>query len=134
MAAPRDLRGTLVLYQVGAASRLQRAQRPFPPGGRPVRSKRGATARRRQPTSARVVAVLNGCATRGSDADDTEQALADRGVEVCPVRIGQRVVFQFLRDLASVTRPSEPTGKAAAEIARVPAVLSVHREHSRGTP
>ena len=37
-------------------------------------------------TAARVVAVLNGCATRGSDADDAEQALADRGVEVCPVR------------------------------------------------
>ena len=31
-------------------------------------------------TAARVVAVLNGCATRGSDAADAEQALVDRGV------------------------------------------------------
>ena len=81
-----------------------------------------------------VVAVLNGCATMGSDADDAEQALADRGVEVCPVRIGQRVVFARSLHTGQVAQELEPTGKAAAEIARVHAVLSVHSMHSRGTP
>ena len=85
-------------------------------------------------TAARVVAVLNGCAARGSDADDAEQALVDRGVEVCPVRIGQRVVFARSLHTGQVAQELEPTGKAAAEIARVHAVLSVHREHTRGTP
>ena len=85
-------------------------------------------------TAARVVAVLNGCATRGSDADDAEQALADRGVEVCPVRIGQRVVFARSLHTGQVAQELDPTGKAAAEIARVHAALSVHREHTRGTP
>ena len=85
-------------------------------------------------TAARVVAVLNGCAARGSDADDAEQALVDRGVEVCPVRIGQRVVFARSLHTGQVAQELEPTGKAAAEIARVHAALSVHREHTRGTP
>ena len=85
-------------------------------------------------TAARVVAVLNGCATRGSDADDAEQALVDRGVEVCPVRIGQRVVFARSLHTGQVAQELEPSGKAAGEIARVHAVLSVHREHTRGTP
>ena len=85
-------------------------------------------------TTAWVVAVLNGCAARGSDADDAEQALVDRGVEVCPVRIGQRVVFARSLHTGQVAQELEPTGKAAAEIARVHTALSVHREHTRGTP
>ena len=39
----------------------------------------------------RVIVVLSGCAARGSDADEAEAALVDRGVEVCPFRIGHRV-------------------------------------------
>ena len=85
-------------------------------------------------TAARVVAVLNGCAARGSDADDAEQALADRGVEVCPVRIGQRVVFARSLHTGQTAQELEPSGKAAGEIARVHGVLSVHREHTRGSP
>ena len=85
-------------------------------------------------TAARVVAVLNGCAAKGSDADDAEQALGDRGVEVCPVRIGQRIVFSRSLHTGQVAQELEPSGKAADEIARVHAVLSVHREHSRETP
>ena len=84
-------------------------------------------------TAARVVAVLNGCAGRGNDAADAEQAIVDRGVEVCPVRIGQRVVFARALHTGQVAQELEPTGKAAAEIARVHAALSVHREHTRGT-
>ena len=70
--------------------------------------------RLRSVTAALVVAVLNGCAARGRDADEAAEALTDRGVEVCPARIGQRVV------------------PAAAEIVRVHAALSVHRERTKG--
>ena len=87
--------------------------------------------RLRSVTAAPVVAVLNGCAARGSDADDAEQALADRGIAVCPVRIGQRVVFARSLHTGQVAQEVAPGGKAADEIAGVHAVLSVHREHRR---
>ena len=82
-------------------------------------------------TAARVVAVLNGCAGRGSDAADAEQALVDRGVEVCPVRIGQRVVFARSLHTGRVAQELEPTGKAAAEIARVRGALCAGRTGSQ---
>ena len=89
----------------------------------------------RSVTAAPAVAVLNGCAARGSDADDAEQALVDRGVQVCPARLGQRVVFARSLHTGQVAQELEPNGKAAAEIARVHAALSVHSEHTtRGTP
>ena len=50
-------------------------------------------ARVRAVTAAPVVAVLNGCATRGQDADQVAAALAGVDVQVAPVRIGQRIVL-----------------------------------------
>ena len=85
-------------------------------------------------TAARVVAVLNGCATRGSDADDAEQALADRGVEVCPVRIGQRVVFARSLHTGQVAQELEPTGKAGRrDSARACCALCAQRAHQGDT-
>ena len=40
-----------------------------------------------------VVAVLNGCPSRGRTAEEAAAALVRLGVEVCPVRIGQRIAF-----------------------------------------
>lgn len=67
----------------------------------------------------RVIVVLNGCAARGSDADEAEAALADRGVEVCPFRIGHRVAFARSLIDGLTAQEVEPKGKAAYEAARV---------------
>ena len=71
----------------------------------------------------RVVVVLNGCAARGRDADEAEAALADRGVEVCPVRIGHRVAFARSLLGGLTAQEAEPGGRAADEIARVHAFI-----------
>ena len=44
-------------------------------------------------TAAPVVVVLNACPSRGRDADEAAEALAGQRIEVCPVRVGQRIVF-----------------------------------------
>ena len=87
--------------------------------------------RLRSITAAPMVAVLNGCAARSRDADDAEQALVDRGVQVCPARIGQRVAFARSLHTGQVAQEVNRVAFAAAEIARVHAALSVHREHTR---
>ena len=72
-----------------------------------------AIDRLRSVTAAPVVAVLNGSAARGRDADDAEVALFERGVEVCPVRIGQRVVFARSLHTGQVVQVNVPLAKPA---------------------
>ena len=84
----------------------------------------------RSASTAPVVAVLNGCAARGRDADDAEEALVDRGVEVCPARIGQRVAFARSLHTGQVAQEVNQVILAAAEIARVHAALSVLSMHT----
>jgi chromosome partitioning protein len=67
----------------------------------------------------RVTVVLNGCPARGRDANEAEAALADRGVDVCPFRIGHRVAFARSLLDGLTAQEVEPRGKAAQEIARV---------------
>ena len=84
----------------------------------------------RNVSTARVVAVLNGCLSRGRDAAGAAAALAGRNVEVCPVRIGQRVVIARALLHGRAAQEVEPGGKAANEIASVYSVLSAHIEHT----
>ncbi|MDD9988840.1 MAG: ParA family protein [Spirochaetaceae bacterium] len=76
-------------------------------------------ARVRDVAQVPVVVVLNGCPSRGNATEDAAAALIDLGLEVCPVRIGQRVAFaRSLLD--GRTAPElEPSGRAAAETARL---------------
>ena len=77
----------------------------------------------------RVVAVLNGCPARGRDADEAEAALAERGIEVCPFRIGHRVAFSRSLIDGLTAQEVEPGGKAAYDIARVHTfVLRTHAD------
>ena len=85
-------------------------------------------ARVRAVTVAPVVAVLNGCAPRGQDADQVAAALAGVDVQVAPVRIGQRIVLARSLLAGQVAQETEPGGRAAQEVA---AVHDVHRVHTR---
>ena len=73
----------------------------------------------RSATAAPIVAVLNGCAHRGQEADQAAEALAGLGVQVCPARIGQRVAFARSLLDGLTAQEVEPGGRAADEIACV---------------
>ena len=74
----------------------------------------------RSVTRAPAVAVLNGCASRGQDADHAAEALASfDDLQVCPVRIGQRVAFSRALLDGRTAQEIEPGGRAADEIARL---------------
>ena len=90
-------------------------------------------ARVRAVTAAPVVAVLNGCAPRGQDADQVAAALAGVDVLVAPVRIGQRIVLARSLLAGQVAQETEPGGRAAQEVAAVHAFIACtleRREHS----
>ena len=89
-------------------------------------------ARVRAVTAAPVVVVLNACAPRGQDADQVAAALADVGVQVAPVRIGQRIVLARSLLTGQVAQETEPGGRAAQEVAAVHAFIACtleQREH-----
>ena len=73
----------------------------------------------RSVTQAPIVAVLNGCAHRGQETDQAAEALAELGVQVCPVRVGQRVAFARSLLDGRTAQEVEPAGRAADELASV---------------
>ena len=94
---------------------------------------RSGAVRVRAVTAAAVVAVLNGCAPRGQDADQVAAALAGVDVQVAPVRIGQRIVLARSLLAGQVAQETEPGGRAAQEVAAVHAFIACtleRREHS----
>ena len=70
-------------------------------------------------TAAPVVVVLNGCAHRGREADEAAEALGGLGAQVCPARIGQRVLFARSLLDGHAAQEVEPGGKAADDVLRV---------------
>ncbi len=66
-----------------------------------------------------MVVVLNGCASRGQEADQAAEALEELGAQVCPARIGQRVVFARALLDGRTAQEVEPDGKAADDVQRV---------------
>ena len=70
-------------------------------------------------TAAPVVVVLNGCAHRGREADEAAEALGGLGAQVCPARIGQRVLFARSLLDGHAAQEVEPGGKAADDVQRV---------------
>ena len=66
----------------------------------------------------RIVAVLNGVPPRGNLGDQAAEALAGIGIEVCPVRIGQRaaLVHSLTVGLGVLELPPSAGGAAADEI------------------
>ena len=66
-----------------------------------------------------AVVVLNAAPTVGKLADQARRAMADRGAEVAPVTLCQRVahVYSFTRGQTAMEH--DPAGKAAAELAEL---------------
>ena len=91
-------------------------------GGSPPQSLAVAKVHPRLPMP--VVALLNGCAPRGQDADQIAAALAGVDVQVAPVRIRQRMVFARSLLAGQVAQEAEPDGRAAQEVAAVLAFIA----------
>ena len=64
-------------------------------------------------------ALLARVRAAGSRHEETTAWLAAKGVEVCPVSLGERVIFQDAYALGLGVSEAEPGGKAAEEIQQV---------------
>jgi chromosome partitioning protein len=60
--------------------------------------------------------VINACPSRGSLADEAENALKAYGLPIAPIRIGNRTAFVRALVEGLTAQEWEPEGKAAAEI------------------
>jgi chromosome partitioning protein len=63
-----------------------------------------------------AVVVLNSVPPRGTLGEDADQAIEVYGIDVCPVRIGQRAVFIHSLTEGLTAQEYEPDGKGAREI------------------
>jgi chromosome partitioning protein len=63
-----------------------------------------------------ALAVLNACKTRSPEPDKAERYLAKMGLAASPVRIGDRVAFEYAYINGQGVQEYEPQGKAAEEI------------------
>lgn len=60
--------------------------------------------------------VLNSVPSRGQLADEAATAITQSGVEICPVRIGQRASYAHALTAGQSVQEYEPVGKATEEI------------------
>ena len=74
----------------------------------------------------RAAVVLNAVPARGALADEAETALAGQGLEIAPVRIGQRADFVHAITAGAGVLEYQLNGKAADEISRLYAWLLEH--------
>jgi chromosome partitioning protein len=63
-----------------------------------------------------AVVVLNSVPPRGSLGEDADSAIEVYGIDVCPVRVGQRAVFIHALTAGLTALEYEPEGKGAREI------------------
>ena len=101
---------------LAAARAADLALVPLRPGVLDLRAL-GATADICALSGTRAAVVLNQVPPRGPLPDEAAGAVAARGLEVAPCRIGSRVAFQHSLTNGLGVLEHEPAGKAAAEIA-----------------
>lgn len=70
--------------------------------------------------------VLNSVPPRGTLADEAQAAICNSGVEVCPVRIGQRASYMHALTVGQTAQEHEPDGKAAEEIKQIYMWMCTH--------
>lgn len=79
-----------------------------------------------------AVAVLNAVPPRGATrADDATGAIRGGGLDVAPVRIGQRVIFGDAAVSGLTPLEREPDGKAAAEVRALYAWVTAYANEGR---
>lgn len=63
--------------------------------------------------------VLTFCPPTGREISDAVTVIRQLGSDLCPVRIGQRIVYSRAQQTGRAAQELEPEGKAASEIAKL---------------
>lgn len=73
-----------------------------------------------------IFVVMNAVAPQGSEAAEAAEAIADLGVEICPIQLHQRVAFSRALISGQSAEEFEPGGKAAHEASQLHAFMCEH--------
>ncbi len=73
-----------------------------------------------------VFVVMNAVAPQGNEAKEAAEAIAELGVEICPVQLRQRVAFSRALISGQSAEEFEPDGKAAQEASQLYAFMCEH--------
>lgn len=70
--------------------------------------------------------VLTFCPPVGKEIDEAQEAVSQLDVELCPVRIGNRIAFSRAQQSGQAAQEYEPQGKAAEEIKQLYEYICIH--------
>lgn len=76
--------------------------------------------------SRRAAVVLTFCPPTGREVGDAEEAVAQLGITLCPVRIGNRIAYSRAQQSGQVAQEYEGHGKAADEIKHLYDYTCIH--------
>lgn len=76
--------------------------------------------------SKRAAVVLTFCPPTGKEVGDAEEAVAQLGIALCPVRIGNRIAYSRAQQTGQVAQEYEALGKAAEEIKHLYDYTCIH--------
>ncbi|MCY4243245.1 MAG: ParA family protein [Rhodobacter sp.] len=76
--------------------------------------------------SRRAAVVLTFCPPVGGEIEEAREAVGQLGIELCPVRIGNRIAFSRAQQSGRAAQEHEPQGKAAAEVRHLYEYTCIH--------
>lgn len=76
--------------------------------------------------SKRAAVVLTFCPPTGREVGDAEEAVAQLGIALCPVRIGSRIAYSRAQQTGQVAQEYEAQGKAAEELKHLYDYTCIH--------
>lgn len=76
--------------------------------------------------SKRAAVVLTFCPPVGKELEEAQEAVSQLNVELCPVRIGNRIAFSRAQQSGQTAQEYEPQGKAAEEIKQLYEYMCIH--------
>lgn len=70
--------------------------------------------------------VLTFCPPTGKEIEEAQDAVKQLGVELCPIKIGNRIAFSRAQQFGQAAQEYEPNGKAAQEIKQLYKYICIH--------
>jgi chromosome partitioning protein len=76
--------------------------------------------------SKRAAVVLTFCPPIGKELEEAEEAVHQLNIELCPIRIGNRIAFSRAQQFGQTAQEYEAQGKAAQEIKNLYKYMCIH--------
>lgn len=76
--------------------------------------------------SKRAAVVLTFCPPVGKELEEAQEAVSQLDIELCPVRIGNRIAFSRAQQSGQTAQEYEPQGKAAEEVKQLYEYTCIH--------